>query len=185
MYGCFHLPTFPDSWCQTAANRLVVTRTWSPDCLFLISGAVKNFKTRCEGLAPGLFVFSILGNITYALSIIAASRDADYLIRNASWLAGICSRLRLHAVDQSLELLGSGLTVFLDILVGRIALCHKVDRFTSHIFRCLPSSFITDSFQCNEAGLIEVQCECIHRSVFHGHRTLYVYIGALYYGNDV
>ncbi|KAG1820741.1 PQ-loop-domain-containing protein [Suillus variegatus] len=60
---------------------------------------VKNFKTRCEGLAPGLFVFSILGNTTYALSIIAASRDADYLIRNASWLAG------------------SGLTVFFDILV--------------------------------------------------------------------
>ncbi|KAG1751161.1 PQ-loop-domain-containing protein [Suillus lakei] len=60
---------------------------------------VKNFKTRCEGLAPGLFVFSILGNSTYALSIIAASRDPDYLIRNASWLAG------------------SGLTVFLDILV--------------------------------------------------------------------
>ncbi|KAJ8586285.1 PQ-loop-domain-containing protein [Rhizopogon salebrosus TDB-379] len=60
---------------------------------------VKNFKTRCEGLAPGLFVFSILGNMTYALSIIAASRDGDYLIRNASWLAG------------------SGLTVFLDVLV--------------------------------------------------------------------
>ncbi|OAX42864.1 PQ-loop-domain-containing protein [Rhizopogon vinicolor AM-OR11-026] len=60
---------------------------------------VKNFKTRCEGLAPGLFVFSIMGNLTYTLSIIAASRNADYLIRNASWLAG------------------SGLTVFLDILV--------------------------------------------------------------------
>ncbi|KAG0700109.1 PQ-loop-domain-containing protein [Suillus ampliporus] len=60
---------------------------------------VKNFKTRCEGLAPGLFVFSILGNLTYALSIIAASQDPDYLIRNASWLAG------------------SGLTVFLDVLV--------------------------------------------------------------------
>ncbi|KAG1745985.1 PQ-loop-domain-containing protein [Suillus paluster] len=60
---------------------------------------VKNSKTRCEGLAPGLFVFSILGNSTYALSIIVASRDPDYLIRNASWLAG------------------SGLTIFLDILV--------------------------------------------------------------------
>lgn len=48
----------------------------------------KNLKTRCEGLAPGLFFFAILGNTTYALSICVASTDRDYLIRNASWLAG-------------------------------------------------------------------------------------------------
>ncbi|KAI6117881.1 PQ loop repeat-domain-containing protein [Pisolithus croceorrhizus] len=48
----------------------------------------KNFQTRCEGLAPGLFCFTILGNITYTLSICVASMDRDYLIRNASWIAG-------------------------------------------------------------------------------------------------
>ncbi|KAH7885325.1 PQ-loop-domain-containing protein [Phlebopus sp. FC_14] len=60
---------------------------------------LKNFKTRCEGLAPGLFLFAILGNTTYSLSIIVVSTDRDYLIRNASWLAG------------------SGLTVLLDVFV--------------------------------------------------------------------
>lgn len=84
------LTIFLDSWCSAAANRSgLLTPNASPTVLNFRS--VKNFKTRCEGLAPGLFVFSILGNTTYALSIIAASRDADYLIRNASWLAGICS----------------------------------------------------------------------------------------------
>ncbi|KIJ64518.1 hypothetical protein HYDPIDRAFT_28458 [Hydnomerulius pinastri MD-312] len=48
----------------------------------------KNFKTRCEGLAPGLFLFAILGNTTYSLSIIVVSTERGYLIRNASWLAG-------------------------------------------------------------------------------------------------
>ncbi|EGN98249.1 hypothetical protein SERLA73DRAFT_183181 [Serpula lacrymans var. lacrymans S7.3] len=60
---------------------------------------LKNLKTRCEGLSPALFLFAIMGNITYALSICVASTDREYLIKNASWLAG------------------SALTVFLDILV--------------------------------------------------------------------
>ncbi|KAI9573601.1 PQ-loop-domain-containing protein [Boletus coccyginus] len=59
----------------------------------------KNLKTRCEGLAPGLFLFAILGNATYALSIIAVSIERNYLIRNGSWLAG------------------SMLTIFLDLIV--------------------------------------------------------------------
>ena len=48
----------------------------------------KNVETRCDGLAPGLFVFSIFGNLTYALSICAESMDGAYLVKNASWLAG-------------------------------------------------------------------------------------------------
>ncbi|KAJ7505219.1 PQ loop repeat-domain-containing protein [Mycena galericulata] len=59
----------------------------------------KNFRTRCEGLSPALFYFAILGNVTYSWSIIAKSTDKDYLITNASWLAG------------------SALTVFLDLIV--------------------------------------------------------------------
>lgn len=49
---------------------------------------VKNFKTRCAGLSPALFLFAILGNGTYGLSICAKSMDRRYLIMNASWLAG-------------------------------------------------------------------------------------------------
>lgn len=49
----------------------------------------KNLKTRCEGLSPALFLFAILGNTTYALSICAASMDREYLITNGSWLAGM------------------------------------------------------------------------------------------------
>ncbi len=49
---------------------------------------VKNFQTRCAGLSPALFFFSIFGNVTYALSICAKSMDKDYLVTNASWLAG-------------------------------------------------------------------------------------------------
>ncbi|PFH54104.1 hypothetical protein AMATHDRAFT_73104 [Amanita thiersii Skay4041] len=61
---------------------------------------IKNFKTRCDGLSPALFFFAIFGNVTYGLSICAKSMERDYLIMNASWLAG------------------SILTVFLDIIVS-------------------------------------------------------------------
>ncbi|KAJ4468954.1 PQ loop repeat-domain-containing protein [Lentinula lateritia] len=60
---------------------------------------IKNFSTRCEGLAPALFFFSILGNATYSLSICVKSMEKEYLITNASWLAG------------------SALTIFLDLVV--------------------------------------------------------------------
>jgi hypothetical protein len=49
-----------------------------------------------------MFLFSILGNTTYALSILAKSMDWAYLTTNAGWLAG------------------SGLTVFLDALVSAL-----------------------------------------------------------------
>ncbi|KII86747.1 hypothetical protein PLICRDRAFT_700042 [Plicaturopsis crispa FD-325 SS-3] len=59
----------------------------------------KNFRTRCEGLSPALFIFTITGNATYAASICFASTEREYLIRNSSWLAG------------------SGLTIFFDVFV--------------------------------------------------------------------
>ncbi|KAH9991288.1 PQ-loop-domain-containing protein [Russula vinacea] len=49
---------------------------------------LKNFETGCHGLSPGLFVFTIMGNLTYALSICMSSMEKDHLIANASWLAG-------------------------------------------------------------------------------------------------
>ncbi|KAK7681553.1 hypothetical protein QCA50_015285 [Cerrena zonata] len=75
---------------------------WFSAFLFLgarIPQIMKNLQTRCEGLSPALFVFSIMGNTTYALSILAVSLSLHHLAANAAWLAG------------------SGLTVFLDMFV--------------------------------------------------------------------
>ncbi|KAI0670993.1 PQ-loop-domain-containing protein [Trametes maxima] len=82
---------------------------WRSQCLGWISAAlflgarvpqiVKNLSTRCEGLSPFLFVYSISGNTTYFLSILAASLDIKHLAANAPWIAG------------------SALTVFLDLFV--------------------------------------------------------------------
>lgn len=75
---------------------------WTSAILYLgarIPQIFKNFETKCEGLSPGLFLFAISGNLTYALSICVASMERDYLIRNGSWLAG------------------SALTIFFDIFV--------------------------------------------------------------------
>ncbi|KAI0052709.1 PQ-loop-domain-containing protein [Auriscalpium vulgare] len=60
---------------------------------------LKNLDTKCEGLSPAMFVFSIMGNVTYGLSICVSSMEWEHLVVNASWLAG------------------SLLTVFLDVLV--------------------------------------------------------------------
>ncbi|KAI0917204.1 hypothetical protein AcW1_007541 [Taiwanofungus camphoratus] len=75
---------------------------WISAVMFLgarVPQIIKNFRTRCEGLSPFLFVYSITGNITYVLAILAASMDIKHLMANASWIAG------------------SALTVFLDVFV--------------------------------------------------------------------
>ncbi|KAI0366909.1 PQ-loop-domain-containing protein [Pilatotrama ljubarskyi] len=75
---------------------------WISAALFLgarVPQIVKNLSTRCEGLSPFLFVYSISGNTTYFLSILAASLDIKHLAANAPWIAG------------------SSLTVFLDLFV--------------------------------------------------------------------
>ncbi|KIP05167.1 hypothetical protein PHLGIDRAFT_19782 [Phlebiopsis gigantea 11061_1 CR5-6] len=59
----------------------------------------KNFKTKCEGLSPALFLFSIAGNATYVWAILAVSLDREHVTANAGWIAG------------------SSLTVFLDVFV--------------------------------------------------------------------
>jgi len=68
---------------------------WMSALLYLgarVPQIFKNLKTRCEGLAPGLFLFAILGNATYAMSILVVSIERNYLMRNASWLAGMVPR---------------------------------------------------------------------------------------------
>jgi len=87
---------------------------WISAVMFLgarVPQILKNLQTKCEGLSPALFLFSIAGNTTYALSILAASLEWHHLVANASWLAG------------------SGLTVFFDIFVLlQFAYYRTVDR---------------------------------------------------------
>ncbi|KAI0697888.1 PQ-loop-domain-containing protein [Cytidiella melzeri] len=84
------------------------TLGWISAILYLgarIPQILKNFQTKCEGLSFALFIFSIAGNATYALSIVASSLDLKHVLANAGWLAG------------PRQPPGSGLTVFLDIFV--------------------------------------------------------------------
>jgi len=91
---------------------------WLSATMFLgarVPQIVKNFKTKCAGLSPFLFVYSITGNTTYVLAILAASMDTKHLMANASWIAG------------------SSLTVFLDIFVLIQFLYYQtVDKGSSH-----------------------------------------------------
>ncbi|KAJ2883232.1 putative vacuolar membrane transporter for cationic amino acids [Coemansia asiatica] len=46
-----------------------------------------------EGLSAGMFIFTVLGNVTYCLSIVSMSTERDYLIAYAPWLAGALGTL--------------------------------------------------------------------------------------------
>ena len=63
-----------------------------PSCPVVVDGADGQDRQKrrdaVRWTGPGLFVFSIFGNLTYALSICAESMDGAYLVKNASWLAG-------------------------------------------------------------------------------------------------
>ncbi|KAI0007403.1 PQ-loop-domain-containing protein, partial [Xylariaceae sp. FL0662B] len=50
---------------------------------------IKNYREKsCEGLALLFFLLSLTGNLTYGLSIITYSQDADYIITAIPWLLG-------------------------------------------------------------------------------------------------
>ncbi|KAG8816915.1 hypothetical protein FRC17_000140, partial [Serendipita sp. 399] len=64
---------------------------WASAILYIgsrIPQIIKNRETKCKGLSLALFLFAILGNVTYVLSICVISMDKDYLILSAPWLAG-------------------------------------------------------------------------------------------------
>ncbi|KAJ2690376.1 putative vacuolar membrane transporter for cationic amino acids [Coemansia spiralis] len=46
-----------------------------------------------EGLSAGMFIFTVLGNVTFCMSILAMSTERDYLIAYAPWLAGAMGTL--------------------------------------------------------------------------------------------
>lgn len=60
---------------------------------------IKNRETKCQGLSLLMFTFSVLGNTTYVASILLESLASDHLLINAAWLVG------------------SGGTIFLDLIV--------------------------------------------------------------------
>ncbi|KAJ3822861.1 PQ loop repeat-domain-containing protein [Lentinula raphanica] len=96
------IPEKPPKHRSSSLTWAVQILGWTSAICYLgsrIPQIIKNFGTRCEGLAPALFFFSILGNATYSLSICVKSMEREYLITNASWLAG------------------SALTIFLDLVV--------------------------------------------------------------------
>lgn len=48
-----------------------------------------NFKRKsCEGISFLFFLFACLGNTTFIISVLAISRDYEYILVNASWLIG-------------------------------------------------------------------------------------------------
>ncbi|CAG8622222.1 7203_t:CDS:2, partial [Paraglomus occultum] len=48
-----------------------------------------NFRNKsCEGLSLAMFCFSVLGNVTFVLSVLFHSTDPAYLLINLSWLVG-------------------------------------------------------------------------------------------------
>ncbi|KAI9476154.1 MAG: PQ loop repeat-domain-containing protein [Benjaminiella poitrasii] len=58
-------------------------------CLSRIPQIMQNFRNESvEGLSLTMFVFSVVGNITYCVSIILESADPTYLLINYPWLLG-------------------------------------------------------------------------------------------------
>lgn len=54
----------------------------------------QNYQTKsCEGLSMAMFACSILGNTTYALSILVYSLEPTYVIANIPWLIGSAGTL--------------------------------------------------------------------------------------------
>ncbi|KAJ2182444.1 putative vacuolar membrane transporter for cationic amino acids [Coemansia sp. RSA 551] len=51
-----------------------------------------------EGISSAMFAFTVLGNITYCLSILSMSTERDYLITYAPWLAGAAGTLGFEAL---------------------------------------------------------------------------------------
>lgn len=73
-------------------------------CAFLYLGSrlpqiIKNWQSQStEGLAILFFMFSVLGNVTYVISILAGSTGYRYLAIHASWVLGSAGTLVLDFI---------------------------------------------------------------------------------------
>ncbi|KAI8997551.1 PQ loop repeat-domain-containing protein [Pilobolus umbonatus] len=65
---------------------------WGSACLYCFSRIpqiMQNFNNESvEGLSLTMFIFSVVGNITYCISIMLVSLDPTYLLINYPWLLG-------------------------------------------------------------------------------------------------
>jgi len=70
---------------------------WTSASFYVFSRIPQILKTyrdeSVEGLSIGMFVFSVIGNITFAISIVLKSQDATYLAINMPWLYGSAGTL--------------------------------------------------------------------------------------------
>ncbi|KAI8074109.1 PQ loop repeat-domain-containing protein [Gongronella butleri] len=58
-------------------------------CTSRIPQIMQNFRTESvEGLSIFMFVFSVVGNVTYCLSVLCKSMDRTFLLINYPWLLG-------------------------------------------------------------------------------------------------
>ncbi|OAD02074.1 hypothetical protein MUCCIDRAFT_121426, partial [Mucor lusitanicus CBS 277.49] len=58
-------------------------------CVSRIPQIMQNFRNESvEGLSLPMFVFSVVGNVTYCVSIVLESTDPTYLFINLPWLIG-------------------------------------------------------------------------------------------------
>ncbi|KAJ1939139.1 hypothetical protein EC988_007394, partial [Linderina pennispora] len=50
---------------------------------------IKNYRKKsCEGLSIGMFIFSILGNVSFTMSLMLYSLNSDYILANIPWILG-------------------------------------------------------------------------------------------------
>ncbi|KAI9047099.1 hypothetical protein LZ554_009172 [Drepanopeziza brunnea f. sp. 'monogermtubi'] len=60
---------------------------------------VKNYREKsCEGLALLFFLLSLMGNLTYGISILAHSLEKDYIWTNLPWLIGSLGTMAEDAI---------------------------------------------------------------------------------------
>jgi hypothetical protein len=118
---------------------------------------VKNLQTQCEGLSPAMFFFSIFGNVTFAMAILMKSTERNYLITNASWLAGLSQMSGTPERSRgSLPILFHRESV--DCLLGRVCKCYAILLCASadnrnSIYRSWGNVFTIDLAQIGRSGI--------------------------------
>ncbi|OWB81116.1 hypothetical protein B5S32_g5473 [[Candida] boidinii] len=95
-------PYTPPSDDDLIFNPLAQTFGWLCAVLYLgsrVPQILLNFERKsCDGISFMFFLFACLGNITYVVSVLSVSTGKNYLIVNASWLAGSFGTLILDFI---------------------------------------------------------------------------------------
>ncbi|CAO3598034.1 unnamed protein product [Absidia cylindrospora] len=70
---------------------------WTSAVLYVgsrIPQIVKNHRQKStEGLSLGMFLFAVLGNVLFTMSIFLRSTDRHYILVNLAWIIGSCGTL--------------------------------------------------------------------------------------------